>query len=248
MSYGFASAHTNQAISHSERFELQEGLQHGHEFDPVSNWVRLSWCVPNGSSWPRKVPWGKHPVPIRTEVLSWHHLLAAFGDHRALDVTLSKLVPNYDWPSLVRDTGKFSVNCLERRELRGHIPTSPQLRSSLYDGPFYTVLFDYVWPIRPTSRSGCFRLALKAVCAFSGGGWATPTPDSTSEAAARPLVERVPCDLAGFLVFLRHDGAAALLTDVIRDVRKAFNMGAPVGTSWRRSRRCVSRRSIVGPR
>ena len=65
-------------------------------------------------------------------------------------------------------------------------------------------------PQRPASRAGN-EYMFTCACGFSGWYWSIPTPDDTSETAARVLAERVMFDVAGIPVMLGSDRARAFI-------------------------------------
>lgn len=214
------------------RYELHEGLLYRLEFDPRISPLSYYWCVPKGSTRSTRVLDGRHPVSVRTELITWFRSSHAFGHHPALGATYNKLRTRYYWPGQLDDVQKFIGECVECKRLRGRPLTSPTVRADLYEAPFVCIFFDHVGPLRPSSPDGN-RYFLTAGCGFSSCGWAMPVGDVTAEPTARVLVERVFCDIGGFPVFVRHDRSKGLLNEVVREVRRLFGITALVGSAWR---------------
>ena len=105
--FGFETAQINHAINASDDYETQEGLLYKTFFDPVSNGIKLAWCVPRGSAKSAKVLGGTHPLSVRNELITWFHSSEVWRFQSPLDATLGKMIRNCTWPTMVKDTEAF---------------------------------------------------------------------------------------------------------------------------------------------
>ena len=228
---GLSLEDLRQAHGTLKAYRLHGGVLQRHEYHLPSGMHEWYTVIPQGAWRTVEFQGVKRRLSLRRYVVLIYHCPPT-GAHRDRDRTIAAILDSgFWWDGLWNTVNSLIRFCWVCKVNKAKPYVTGLQRSRDFDGPFRYLVIDFVGPQRPASRAGN-EYMFTCACGFSGWYWSIPTPNDTSETAARVLAERVMFDVAGVPVMLGSDRARAFVHSVIADLASVFGILQVLGTAY----------------